>query len=68
MGNWVIVAVLVSILATVWLAGLLWRINKPAESRNRSGAGDGPTVLAADRGRDIEDGGSGDGGGDGGGD
>lgn len=74
MGNWVIVAVLLSVLATVWLAWLLHRINQPPEARKRANGGDsaGATPFVADggggRSRADSDGGSDAGGGDGGGD
>ena len=75
MGNWVIVAVLLSVLATVWLAWLLYRINQPPEARKRARDGgdasaapfvaDGGGRSRADPDSDSgSDGGGGDGGGD----
>lgn len=75
MGNWVIVAVLLSVLATVWLAWLLYRINQPPEARKRAHGSDGSGAapfVADGGGRSraesdsdaSSDGGGGDGGGD----
>jgi len=73
MGKWVIVAVLVSLLATAWLAWLLHRINTPPEARRRGNGADAAVPPLAggsgrDRDADGQDGGSDGGGGDGGGD
>jgi hypothetical protein len=74
MPQWIIVAALLSVLATVWLAWLLWRVNVgPQAKRNTDGGRDGGThVYVGDGGKsrhdnDANDGGS-DGGSDGGGD
>ncbi len=72
MPQWIIVAALLSVLATVWLAWLLWRVNVGPQSK-RKGGGDGGAHVYADGGgksrhdNDATDGGSSDGGSDGGG-
>lgn len=76
MPQWIIVAALLSVLATVWLAWLLWRVNVgPQAKRGRDRGGDGGTHVIADGGggksrhdADSNDGSSDSGGGDGGGD
>lgn len=73
MPQWIIVAALLSVLATVWLAWLLWRVNAGPQAK-RGSNGDGGTHVFADSGgksrhdNDASDSDSGsDGGGDGGG-
>lgn len=68
MANWVVVAALGSILATVWLGWLLYKINQPqdrTQTRNRGG-GDSGAGGGTSPSKDWHAGS--DGGGDGGGD
>lgn len=63
MANWVIVAALGSILATVWLGWLLYRINQPPAQRNRD-PGDAGVAGGTSPSKDVGSDGGGDGGGD----
>lgn len=67
---WIVFAALGSIVMTLVLTWVLWRINAPQREAARRDRGEGGAVHAADAGgrdRDMNDGAS-DGGGDGGGD
>jgi len=66
MPSWIIVAALLSVLATMWLAWLLWRLNAGPQEKRDSG-GDGSSHVFADGGgKSRHDSDSSDGGSDGG--
>ena len=68
MPQWIIVAALLSVLATVWLAWLLWRVNVGPQAKRNVGRDGGSHVFVADGGgKSRHDNDTTDGGGDGGG-